>query len=433
MIYRYLYTILFSLALPLVMLRLLYRSIKAPAYRQRWPERFGFVEALPAATPCIWVHAVSVGETLAAAPLIRRLLLDYPQHTIVITTTTPTGSERVQALFAEQLSSGRIRHAYATYDIPGLLNHFLDRCHPSIVVIMETELWPNLVHCCAIRKIPVVLANARLSEKSARGYGRFASLTRTMLGEMTCVAVQNITDGERFLRLGLPEAKRVVTGSIKFDLDLDEGTKQQAQQYRQSWSNGNKRLVWLVASTHPGEDEMVVDVFQSLRKSCPELLLVLVPRHPERFNPVAQLCRSKQLNTLRRSEMMSGDATVTENTAVLIGDTMGELMWMYGVCDVTFVGGSLVPVGGHNLIEPAAWAKPIVTGPHLHNFSEISQLLSTAQALQICESVSALESALLILLADETKRHDMGQRAYRVAEANRGALNKLLAVIGRHI
>lgn len=433
MIYRRIYTIVFCLALPLIMLRLLYRSIKAPGYRRRWPERFGVIKTTSVRRPSIWVHAVSVGETLAAVPLIRRLLQDYPQHTIVLTTTTPTGSERVQALFASELMTGRINHTYATYDIPCLLNRFLDAVHPSVLVVMETELWPNLVHCCALRDIPVVLANARLSEKSAKGYSRFASLTREMLGKMTCVAAQNTSDGERFLCLGLPPDKLAVTGSIKFDLELNEETKLQAYKNRVSWSNNGRRLVWLVASTHPGEDETVIDVFQNLRKACPELLLILVPRHPERFDTVAQLCRSRRLNTVRRSEMTTASVTVTDSTAVLIGDTMGELIWMYGVCDIAFVGGSLVPVGGHNLIEPAAWARPIITGPHLHNFSEISALLTAKHALHICESASALEPAMLSLLSDESRRHEMGNNAQRVAEENRGALQKLLAVIARCI
>lgn len=427
MIYRQLYTLLFCLALPFILLRLLYRSIKAPAYRHRWIERFGFVTPVANDRKTLWVHAVSVGETLAALPLIRRLLQDYPDHVLILTTTTPTGSERVQALFTHELASGRLQHSYAPYDLPWMLDRFLDRCHPSMVVIMETELWPNLVHGCALRVIPVIVANARLSEKSARGYGRLAALTRSMLGEITAIASQNRTDGERFIALGLAADKLSVTGSIKFDLELGDDIRAMAAQQRANWNCSDRRSVWLAASTHPGEDEIIVDAFLELRKSFPSLLLVLVPRHPERFNRVYELCRSKQLTLARRSENIN--APIEENVTVLLGDTMGELLWMYGACDIAFVGGSLVPVGGHNLIEPAAWAKPIVTGHHLHNFSEISALLSAQQALYVCQSPAELQAIMSSLLADPETGRRAGMNAQKVADENRGALARLLAVI----
>jgi 3-deoxy-D-manno-octulosonic-acid transferase len=270
-----------------------------------------------------------------------------------------------------------------------------------------------------------VLANARLSEKSAHGYRRLYALTQPMLAGIDVVAVQNAQDGNRFIALGLDQNKLQVTGSIKFDLGLPETLREKAAQLKNDWSDHGKHLVWLAASTHAGEDEMVLDVFGKLRQAFPSLRLVLVPRHPERFNTVYQLCIAQGFVTRRRSENRS----VAPATDIVLGDTMGELLAFYGACDIAFVGGSLVPVGGHNLIEPAAWATPTLTGKHLHNFAEISALLLQNNALVICDTADDLHREMLALLSDQQRRHALGDNAQRVAAENRGALQKLLAII----
>lgn len=416
---RYLYTLFFYLILPLVVLRLWWRSRSAPAYAQRWNERFGFVPTRHSDRPAIWVHAVSVGETLAALPMIRQLQSRYPGHELIVTTTTPTGSERVRAALGDT-----VLHVYAPYDLPDCLGRFLRRVRPQLVVIMETELWPNTIHACQQRGIPVVVANARLSEKSARGYGRFAALSRAMLQQVTVIAAQHKDDGERFVRLGLPRSALVVTGNIKFDLTLDDAVKARADALRQRWQAEGERPVLLAASTHQGEDTLLLQAYELLRASHPQLLLVLVPRHPERFDRVVAEAAARY-STQRHSQ----GGPVPLVTQVLVGDTMGEMMPMLGAADVVFMGGTWVPNGGHNLIEPAAWAKPIFCGPSLFNFAEVSRLLQAASGLKIVETPTDLAVAVAQLLASEARAEHMGNAAQQVAEANRGALGRLLTVI----
>lgn len=408
------------------MLRLLWRSCRAPDYRRRWGERFGIFTAPTPGTAPLWIHAVSVGETLAAIPLVKSLLTRYPDTPLVITTTTPTGSARVLAAFTEAIQEQRIFHVYLPYDLTWFINRFLRRIQPQVLIIMETELWPNLIHACATYPLPVILANARLSESSARGYRRLAPLTRNMLKKIYRIASQNETDGNRFLSLGYAENRLVVTGSIKFDLDLSPALMQQASQLREEWSRSRFCKVWLAASTHPGEEAAILDVFVELKQDFPDLLLVLVPRHPERFNSVYKQCQDKRLVTHRRSE---GQQRASLQPDVILGDTMGELLAFYGACDVAFVGGSLVPVGGHNLIEPAAWGKAIISGHYLHNFSEISRLLLDQQAMLVCHHPSELAAQLRELLLSEERCFILGRQAQKVALQNRGALEKLLALI----
>jgi 3-deoxy-D-manno-octulosonic-acid transferase len=401
---------------------LLWRSRLAPAYRYRWLERFGRFDA-PAFDrnrPVIWLHAVSVGETLAAVPLVKSLQSKNPDWQWVITTTTPTGSERVRATLGNCAF-----HVYAPYDLPVFLSAFIKRTHPSLCIIMETELWPNLLHSCAARKIPVIVANARLSEKSARGYGKLATLTRTMLADISMVAAQQQTDAERFIHLGLAREKLAVTGSIKFDLDLDDDIRQKAAVLRQQWSASETRKIWLAASTHPSEDEIILQAFASLREKFPRLLLALVPRHPERFNSVTTQCLQAGWHVERRS----ANTAVDMKTDIVIGDTMGELLMFYGAADVAFVGGSLVPVGGHNLIEPAAWACPVISGPHIFNFSEIERLLRKNDALTIAHDADTLATAIDNSLSDDLQRRESGERAKAVADNNRGALQRLCALV----
>lgn len=416
---RFFYTSIFYLLLPLVLLRLWWRARSAPAYAQRRRERFGFVPARRSDRPAIWVHAVSVGETLAALPMIRQLQSRYPGYELIVTTTTPTGSERVRAAFGDS-----VVHVYAPYDLPDCLGRFLRRMRPQLAVIMETELWPNTIHACYQRGIPVVVANARLSEKSARGYGRFAALARGMLQQITVIAAQHSDDGERFLRLGLPQSSLAITGNIKFDLTLDDTVHARAAELRQRWQADGERPVLLAASTHQGEDTLLLQAFAQLLTSHPEVLLVLVPRHPERFDRVVAEA-SAQFQTRRHSQ----GGPVPMSTQVLVGDSMGELMPMLGAADLVFMGGTWVPNGGHNLIEPAAWAKPIFCGPSLFNFAEVSRLLQAASGLQIVDTPADLAAGVAVLLATPERAQQMGFAAQQVAEANRGALERLLAVI----
>ncbi|MGB8924813.1 MAG: lipid IV(A) 3-deoxy-D-manno-octulosonic acid transferase [Pseudomonas sp.] len=421
---RTLYTVLFYLGLPLVAIRLWLRSRKAPAYAKRIGERFSY--GMPSLQPGgIWVHAVSVGESIAAAPMIRALLQRYPQLPITVTCMTPTGSERIQALFAHE---PRIQHCYLPYDLPCAAARFLDRARPKLAVIMETELWPNHIHQCARRGIPVALANGRLSERSARGYGRFSKLTAPMLAEMSLFAVQTEAEARRFRDLGARPETVEVTGSIKFDLTIDPQLLQRASELRGQWQ-ALERPVWIAASTHEGEDEVVLNAHRRLLANYPNALLILVPRHPERFNSVFELCQREGFATVRRST----GASVETDTSVLLGDTMGELLFLYALADSAFVGGSLVPNGGHNLLEPAALAKPVICGPHLFNFLDIAAQLREAGALAEVDDAEglAVEVQRLFELPRDAQR--MAEAGLAVMRRNQGALQRLLDGLGRLI
>ncbi|WP_339469297.1 MULTISPECIES: lipid IV(A) 3-deoxy-D-manno-octulosonic acid transferase [unclassified Pseudomonas] len=414
---RTLYSCLFYLALPLVALRLWLRARKAPAYAKRVGERFSY--GLPVMQPGgIWVHAVSVGESIAAAPMVRGLLARYPELPITVTCMTPTGSERLQALFANE---PRIQHCYLPYDLPYAAKRFLDRVQPKLAVIMETELWPNHIHACAQRGIPVALANARLSARSAKGYGRFAKLTAPMLSELSLFAVQTQTEAQRFLSLGARPETVDVTGSIKFDLTIDPQLPVRAAALREQWG-ASERPVWIAASTHEGEDEVVLAAHRQLLDSYPNALLILVPRHQERFGPMFELCEQQGFATVRRS---SGEP-VTAQTSVLLGDTMGELLFLYALADSAFVGGSLVATGGHNPLEPAALAKPVIMGPHVFNFLEITAMMREAGALLEVDDAQGLAEAVRQLFELPQDARKMAQAGLKVMQANQGALKRLL-------
>lgn len=423
---RWLYSIIFYFSLPFILIRLYWRARRAPAYAERWRERFGFIAPVTTNKTVIWFHTVSVGEFLGALPLIR-LLQQLPTVHLMITTTTPTGSERVRAALGDSVD-----HVYAPYDIPDAIARFLRRTNPRLLVIMETELWPNTIAACAARSIPVLLINARLSARSAKGYQRFSAVTQPMLQQLTAAAIQHQDDAARFAALGLPASASHITGNIKFDLTLSETLRAQASDLKREWSQGGQRLVWIAASTHHGEDEQILDAFARLRASADStahtLLLVLVPRHPERFNSVAELCETRGFTIQRRSSGRSPDGA-----DILLGDTMGELLLLFGASDIAFVGGSLVANGGHNFIEPAAWQLPLLSGPHVFNFAEVSRLLVDAGALVHVDSAETLAQQVQLLLADPTVRLKRGEVARLVAEANRGALAKTLKLIERYL
>jgi len=415
------YTLLYYLLLPVVFARLLWRARKAPLYRKRWGERLGFFKA-PEQTGGLWLHSVSVGETIAAAPLIKQIQQCYPDLPITITTMTPTGSERVRALFGDS-----VFHVYVPYDTPSAVRRFLKKVRPRLALIMETELWPNLIHQCSRQQVPVLIANARLSARSARGYGLFPTLTKDMLGKVDCIAAQNQADGQRFVALGLAPKKLQVTGSVKFDIQVPSELLADAQQLRSQW--GDERPVWVAASTHQGEDEPVLKAFKQLLQHCPRALLVLVPRHPERFADVAQLCRSQGFDVAVRSQQQP----VSPDTQVLLADTMGELMLFYAASDIAFVGGSLVPTGGHNFLEPAALGVPVLAGPHDFNFTEISQLLVAAGGMRQLESAEQLAAEVKRLMDHPDERQIMGEAARLVVQNNGGAQQRLFELVERYL
>lgn len=417
---RHLYTLLLHLALPLIALRLALRARKAPAYARRIRERFSF-GLPPLQNGGIWVHAVSVGESIAAAPMIRALQARHPELPITVTCMTPTGSERIQALFGDS-----VQHCYLPYDLPWAAARFLNRVKPRLAVVMETELWPNHIHQCTKRGIPVALANARLSERSARGYARFGKLTAPMLAKLSLIAVQTQAEAQRFLALGARPECVDVTGSIKFDLKIDAELPQRAAELRRQWQT-EQRPVWIAASTHAGEDEIILAAHRQLLKTRTDTLLILVPRHPERFEAVHELCLNQGLTTRRRStgqDVQAGDQ-------VLLGDTMGELLFLYALADIAFVGGSLVANGGHNLLEPAALGKPVLSGPHLFNFLEIATQLREAGALSEVENAEQLAGRLATLLDAPTEMARMSQAGLAVLKANQGALQRLLTGLQR--
>jgi 3-deoxy-D-manno-octulosonic-acid transferase len=419
---RTLYTALFYLGLPLIALRLWLRARKAPAYAKRIGERFAH-GLPPMVRGGIWLHAVSVGESIAAAPLVRALLERYPEASITLTCMTPTGSERIQALFGD---NPRVQHCYLPYDLPWAMGRFLDHTRPRLGIVMETELWPNLVAQCGKRGIPLALANGRLSARSARGYARFAKLTGPMLRQMSLLAVQTGTEAERFLQLGARAETLEVTGSIKFDLAPDPALPERAQALRQHWQ-APQRPVWIAASTHQGEDEIILAAHQRLLRTHSDALLILVPRHPERFAQVGTAVEQAGLRMARRAD----DEPVTGQVQVVLGNTMGELMQLYAVADIAFVGGSLVPNGGHNLLEPAALSKPLLSGPHVFNFQDIAERLSEAGALTLIDDAEGLADAVrhLIELPQDARR--MGKAGLAVMRANQGALARLLAALER--
>ncbi len=413
---RYLYSFLLYLAAPFLFLRLLWRSRNAPDYRKRWLERLGFCPYN--FSQCIWIHAVSLGETIAAVPLIKAIKARYPDVPLLVTNMTPTGAARTKATFGNS-----VLQAYIPYDMPDAVERFLSRTNPTLAVIMETELWPNMIATCKKKEIPIIIANARLSEKSASGYRSIGSLTREMLQSINLIAAQATADAERFIALGAPREKVKVTGNLKFDIEVPADLAAKTDALRAQI--GAQRLVWIAASTHPGEDEIILAAHKLVLEKFKDALLVLVPRHPERFDAMAALAQQQGFAVARRSKQEPCTAT----TQVYLGDTMGEMLLMYSLADVAFVGGSFVPVGGHNMLEPAVLSKPVLTGPHLFNFAEISEMMFKAEGMKKVETAEQLAAAICELFANMECRNQIGRNALSVVEANRGALAKQVQMV----
>lgn len=409
---RLLYSLVLFLALPLVLIRLWWRGHRLPAYRQRWRERFGF--GLPRSRQVIWLHAVSVGETVAAAPLIKALQQRYPEHSLLITSTTPTGSERVRALFGDS-----VLHCYLPYDLPVFLKRLMRHTRPSLLVLMETELWPNLLHCCQARGIPVALVNARLSERSARGYQRLPTLTRDVLSCLWLIAAQAQADAARFIRLGADSDAVTVTGSLKFDTTPEHAAITTAREMRALW----QRPVWVAASTHAGEEEQMLHAHCKLLTQQADALLILVPRHPDRFSNVQKIVHDSGLRYVTRRSNHS----ITADTQVLLADTMGEMPLWYACGDVAFIGGSLVPgVGGHNMLEAIALNTALLMGPSFFNFQTIGEQILACHGMQLVHSPDELADTTLHLLTHATARNRLTANAQNLLDNNRGALERTL-------
>ncbi len=416
---RFAYSSLLYLLLPFIFMKLWWRGRANPAYRQGWKQRLGYVVPLKTTQPCICLHAVSVGETMAAQPLIESLLANYPEHILWISSTTPTGYATVKRLFAR-----RVEQAYLPYDTPAAVQRFLQRINPSLMLIMETELWPNLYAACTKHSIPLVLVNARLSVRSARGYARVKALSSETLARVALIAAREAQDAERFRALGAPVARVQVLGNIKFDALIPTEAKQQAAWLRQAWRS---RLVWVAASTHRGEDELILQAHQQLLESFPDLLLILVPRHPERFDEVATLCEQANLLYQRRTSQVE----LRIATKVLLGDSMGELLLWYACADLAFVGGSLVEVGGHNPLEALAFAVPVVSGHYVDNFQDIYPALVSIGAAVLVDSPGVLAHHLAAWLANPAERQQAGQTGLQFLEQQRGVVERLMPELDR--
>ncbi len=420
---RSLYTLVWKIVRPLIPVRLWLRSFRNRAYLDRWDERF--VKALPPAaspgTRLAWLHAVSVGEVNAAAPFVRKLLEVETDLEILLTTSTPTGSDQLARLFAQDLGQ-RIKHVYAPYDVPADIARFLDASRPVAAMFMETEIWPNWLLALRERSIPSMLINARMSEKSFRGYSRMRSLCLPAVSSFARIGAQTEDDADRLNNLGATEGAISVTGSIKYDVELDDEQAERARELRTAIGD---RPVWIAGSTREGEEIAVFQAHAKIRMANDDILLILVPRHPERFELVARMSMVRGNVTNRRSE---NEPEELHNASVYVCDTMGELGMLYAVADVAFVGGSLVETGGQNVLEAVAAGVPPVFGPHTWNFAEICQEVAASGAGFRIEDNLALADKIIELLKDPEARGEARVAGARLLEKNRGATERLVAM-----
>lgn len=412
-----LYSLVTAILTPLVLFRLASRGIKAPAYFRRWRERFG-VFPNPKFKKSILIHAVSVGEVNAAIPLIKALMETYTDYDFVITTVTPTGSDRVQQIFGNS-----VFHLYLPYDLPGAVKRFLRKIKPELAVVMETEIWPNLFRFCKKRNIPIVVANARLSELSLKGYKWVQSLATMAVNNTKFVAAQTQTDAQRMIRLGCDEDKIYVVGSLKFDIIIEDEILKKGQTIHEHCSANH--LIWIAASTHQEDETELLEAYEYLKKKYPQLLLIIVPRHPERFQTTAQSCIQKGFNTQLRSKCGLYDI----NADVFIVDTMGEMLEFYAASDIAFVGGSIANIGGHNVLEAAVFKLPVLVGPNTHNFAEITQLLHDCGGSKLVKNANDIIAYMEELIASPEKRKTMGRAAFKLVEENRGAVSLTMKLI----
>ena len=420
---RILYSLVLYLCAPLALFYLLLRGTRNRAYLERIPERFGLTPKPESAQPVIWVHAVSVGEVQASGVLVKRLLGAYPGCRVLITTVTPTGAARARSLFAHT-----VEHRYLPYDLPHAVLLFLRRIDPQLLVIMETEIWPNLLHYCKRRGIPAILVNARMSSASFRGYMRLRRFSAAALQSLRHIAACGAEDAERFLALGARPAGVSIAGNLKFDVESDADAARQAPSLRRSIAA--ERPVWIAASTHEGEEEQVLDAFDRVRRSLADCLLIIAPRHPERFDKVCQLCAGRGLDVARRS---AAAGTGSQAADVYLLDSLGELPLFYACADAAFVGGSLVPAGGHNVLEPAALGVPLISGEHSANFTEVIELFKADDAIMIVTGPAQLAAAVINLLEDGDLKRTRGERGRRLVRQHRGAIDLIMGLLDKYL
>jgi 3-deoxy-D-manno-octulosonic-acid transferase len=413
---HFLYNLLTYLLLIPYAIYWLIKGIGNRTYLDRLPQRFGL--GFPKLDGCIWVHAVSVGEVQASAPLIHTLREKFPERRLVVTTVTPTGAARVAALFGDD-----VEHCYIPFEFPHAINAFFSSVRPQAAMIMETEIWPNLYRGCGVRGIPLVLVSARISPRSIPGYRRLLPLIRDTLSHGIVIAAQTKADAERFLKIGANPSRTRVTGNIKFDVKTDPKIAEHGKQLRSTLFDG--RPVWVAASTHEGEEQQVLNAHRALLEKHPDLLLVLIPRHPERFSGVRDLVERQGFSVTARTD----NKPCERSTEVLLVDTMGEVPLFFAAGDVAFLGGSLVPVGGHNFLEPAAQGVPIVTGPHLFNAVEIAEKFIELGACRVVPDSDALALAVQELIENPATARTMGDNGKAVLEQNRGSLERLLVLV----
>ena len=421
---RLIYTAIFYLALPLYFVRLIIRAVQNPDYLKRWGERLGYGSNLPTeGKTVLWIHAVSVGEVNASIPLVRSLLDTYSNSEILVTTSTPTGSK----ILLDKMGA-RVKHQYVPLDLPACLNVFLDRWNPKAVIVLETEIWPNILSMCKERGIFTALVNARLSEKSKDKYNLVKPLVAEALANLDLLIAQYDSDADRFKEINTA-LKIEVCGNLKFDQQVPEEMHSISSSIRDSWSDGGQRPTLIAASTHETEEEFVLDAFLEILGESKDALLILVPRHPERFETVFEYIQNRDLSVARRSNKDD----VTPKTQVLLGDTMGELNFLYSVSDVAFVGGSLVDHGGQNLLEPASLGLPLSSGKSLRNFQEIADELQESKALFLIEEQKELSDFFIDLISKPEKRARIGKASAKVFEKNRGVLIKINKSLNKHL
>jgi len=393
-----------------------FRGLVNRSYRDRVTQRFGM--GYPKLDKCIWVHAVSVGEVQAAVPLIREISRRFPNINMLVTTVTPTGAARVESLFGDT-----VEHCYIPFELPVAVDQFFDSVNPELALIMETEIWPNLYRGCGVRDIPLVLVSARISPKSVDSYRRFLPLFRVTLSHGIIIAAQSDADADRFRSLGASPVRTWVTGNIKFDIELAADIEQRGRELRQQIFGD--RPVWIAASTHDQEEQQVLAAHRQLLQQHPELLLVLVPRHPERFATVRDLISNEQFELVSRTEERACDAS----TSVFLGDTMGEVPLFYAASDLAFVGGSLIEVGGHNMLEPAAVGLPVISGPHVYNAQDIADMFIELGACHIVNNVAELVIVVDRLLQNPRDAKVSGNKGREIVHRNRGSLSRLLGLL----
>ncbi len=424
----HLYTFVLYLALPLAFLRLWWRGFRQPAYRQHWRERLGYVAEIANDAPLVWVHAVSVGEVRAAEPLVNALLQRHPQLLLLMTTTTPTGRETVARLFGD-----RVRCCYMPWDLPFAIRRFLSSIRPEKVIVLETELWPNLFRELKQRDIPLFLVNARLSDASLRGYRRMPSLVRGTLSCVTGIAAQSEVDAGRFMALGAPGNRVKYVGNLKYEVELRQDFELRLTGLRQQF--GCCEPLWVAGSTHPGEEEIVLSVHRRLLARYPNCLLFLVPRHPERAADVVLLCQQAGMSVALYSDIAGYDQAkrsadpVPDQNQVVVVNVLGELIYLYGLASVAFIGGSLVLHGGHNPLEAVQAGCAVVSGEHVDNFADIYHQLESVGAVTCIENEDGLAKTIETLLGDAELRRRQLVAAEQVLAGNRGALARVLALI----